>query len=343
MAQHHPGGRDVRRYFQNMKVMLLDPNGQLGQDIICAHEEAGDPFDMVSLNRDQLDVANPEAVGHTLAGVDFDALINCTCRLRPDEVEDNATLAFDVNANSVKVMAKTCATKQARFIHFSTDLVFGGDLTCTEPLREDAPIAPINVYGASKAMGEALARLVCDDLIILRIATMFGPVGSSGNEENFIETIIRLAHEKNDIRIVDDQIMSPTWTTDVAQIVIRMLSDNCIPGLYNVVNSGQANWFDLAKEIILLTGSEATLIPCGNAGNPTRAARPNYSVLDNEKISALYGRLPIWQDTLERYLIAKGYFTNTNSPSESVEESSMTLSDRYFVMTIVDPINETMC
>lgn len=290
-----------------MRAVLLGPNGQLGHDILCAHEESGEPFDLLPLGRDRLDLANPTAVEDVLAGVEFDALVNCTGYHKTDEVEDNAALAFAVNAHAVQSMARVCAAKRAQLVHISTDYVFGGDVERAEPLPEDVPTAPINVYGASKAMGETLARLESDDAVILRVASLFGVAGASGKGGNFVETMIRVGREKGALRVVDDQTMSPTATADVARVVARMLTDGCAPGLYHVVNSGSATWFDFAREIVRRAGVEATVTPCGTGEYPVRAARPRYSVLDNTKVSAAFGAMPPWQDALDRYLRARGH------------------------------------
>ena len=290
-----------------LRVVLLGPNGQLGRDILFAHEEFGEPFDLLPLPRDKLDVAAPGAVERALGSLDFDALVNCAAYTRVDEVEDHAELASAINAHAVQAMAQACAAKQARLVHVSTDYVFGGDVARTRPLREDDPTGPVNVYGASKAMGETLARLASDDVVILRVASLFGVAGAGGKGGNFVETIIRAGREKGALRVVDDQTMSPTATADVARVVVRMLADRCAPGLYHVVNTGSATWFDFAREIVSRAGVEATVTPCATGEYPVRAARPRYSVLDNTKVSAALGAMPPWQDALDRYLNAKGH------------------------------------
>ena len=295
-----------------MRVLLLGPVGQLGCDIRRAHEEAGDPFDLLPLARDKLDVTEPGAIERVLDALEFDALVNCIGN-RADEVEDNAALAFSVNAHAVRAMARVCAVKRARFIHISTDYVFGGDVARARPLREDDPIAPVNVYGASKAMGETLARLASDDVVILRAASLFGAAGTGGKGGNFVETMIRTGREKGKLRVVDDQVMSPTATADIAHVVLQVLTDGCPPGLYHVVNSGSASWCEFAREIVRRVGVKATVTPCSSEEYPTRAARPRYSALDNSKISAAFGTMPPWHDALDRYLRARGHLSRDTS------------------------------
>ena len=285
-----------------MKVVLLGPNGQLGHDVRRAHEDTGRPFALLPLARGKLDLSAPEAVGKGLGEVDFDVLVNCTGYHKTDEVEDDADLAFAVNAHAVQEMARVCAAKRARLVHVSTDYVFGGDPARTRPLHEDDPIAPVNVYGASKAMGEILACLACEDVVILRVASLFGTAGASGKGGNFVETMIRAARERGALRVVDDQTMSPTATADVARVLLRMLAGGCDAGRYHVVNGGSATWCGFAREIVRRAGIEAVVTPCRSEEYPTRAARPRYSALDGGKVSAAFGAMPPWQDALERYL-----------------------------------------
>ena len=164
-----------------------------------------------------------------------------------DEAEDSASAALAVNAHAVQAMARVCAARRPRLLHVSTDYMFGGDHARQHPLREDDPTAPINVYGASKAMGETLARLACDDVVIRRVASLFGAAGTGGRGGNFVETMIRAGREQGSLRVVDDQTMSPTATVDVARVVVRILAEGP-PGLYHVVNTGAATWFDFARE-----------------------------------------------------------------------------------------------
>lgn len=289
-----------------MRVLLLGGNGQLGSDIRSAHQEAGEPFELSLITRDRLDVAKPGMVEEILTGLDFDAIINCASYHITDEVEDNASLAFAVNAHAVQAMARACAAKRARLFHVSTDYVFGGAVW-GRPLREDDPTAPVNVYGASKAMGETLARLAYDDVVIVRVASLFGTAGASGKGGNFVETILRVAKEKKELRVVVDQVMSPTATGDAAAIMHRMLAAGCAPGTYHAVNGGAVSWYEFACEIVRRAGIDVDVMSCSSEEYPTRAMRPRYSALDNAKVSNTFGAMPPWQDALECYLRAKGH------------------------------------
>ena len=197
------------------------------------------------------------------------------------------------NAHAVRAMAKACARQKARFVHISTDYVFGGDARQREPLRETSPTAPVNVYGASKALGETLAFAELERVLVLRVASLFGVHGARAKGGNFVETMIRLGRDRRALRVVNDQIMSPTATRDVARIVLRAVSTDHT-GVFHVVNSGVASWFDFAKQIVYKAGVDAEVTPCASSDSPRRALRPRYSALDNAKAASAFGPLPPW-------------------------------------------------
>ena len=284
-----------------LNVLLLGANGQLGQDIQQAHRTAGEPFALTTLDRGKLDVTS-EDFGERLTALSFDALVNCTGYHQTDEAEDNATLAFAVNAYAVQRMAQACARRNARLLHVSTDYVFGGDIERRIPLTEESRTAPVNVYGASKAMGETLAVLASERVVILRVASLFGVVGSRGKGGNFVETMLRVGGENGSLRVVSDQVMSPTATADVAEVVIELLREPGVSGTLHVVNSGIASWYNFACEIIRQSGIEAEVSPCTSADWPTRALRPRFSALDSAKMAAWRGPMRTWQEALGDYL-----------------------------------------
>ena len=282
-------------------VLLLGPNGQLGSDVQRAHAAAGEPFELVPVGRDRVDVGEPGALRRALDGVAFDALINCTGYHQTDEAEDNAALAFRVNAHAVQDMARLCAERGARFLHIGTDYVFGGDEGRAQPLREEAPIAPVNVYGASKALGETLASLACEETLIVRVASLFGVAGASAKGGNFVETMLRLARERDRLRVVDDQIMSPTATMDAAPLLLRMVF-SAPAGLYHLVNGGVASWFSFARAILRKAGLQVPIEPCASADLVRRAARPRYSALDNHRVASSFAPPRGWEEALDEYL-----------------------------------------
>ena len=288
-----------------MKVVVLGPNGQLGSDIFAANARNGGGIDIEGVGRDALDVTDLDRIEGVLGPMSFDALVNCTSYHKTDEVEKNASLAFTINAHAVQRMATVCAGKGARFVHISTDYVFSGD--ATKPYVEEDRPGPLNVYGASKLMGEGLARNAHDDTLVLRVASLFGVAGASGKGGNFVETMIRVGKEKGELRVVDDITMSPTATEDVARTLLKMLQTEAPPGIYHAVNSEPATWYRFAVEIVKGAGVRAEVTPVTSEEFPTVAARPHYSVLDNRKVGGILEGMPSWRDALQRYLRVKGH------------------------------------
>ncbi len=287
-----------------MNILTIGANGQLGTDL--AKEAGTHPdFQYSGLDRLEMDVSDIAMIQKVLEGRQFDVLINCTSYHKTDEVESNADKAFKINAFAVRAMAEACARKKARFLHISTDYVFSGE--SARPYYEaDAP-CPLNVYGSSKLMGEGLARLACSDTLIFRVASLFGVAGASGKGGNFVETMIRVGKEKGQLRVISDQVMSPTGSADVAQAIFKSLAKRIPAGTYHAVNSGQASWHEFAGKIIELAGVSAKVDPIPATAYPLPARRPAFSVLDNTRLSTLIGPIPAWPDALRRYMIAKGH------------------------------------
>ncbi|MAE59857.1 MAG: dTDP-4-dehydrorhamnose reductase [Planctomycetaceae bacterium] len=289
-----------------MKLLIPGANGQLGTDLIAANEQRATSLELIGLRRADLDVTDLDAIEAVLADRDFDALINCTSYHKTDEVEANGDQAVRINGHAVQKMAECCAAKGARFVHVSTDYVYGGYVP-DRPLTETDAAAPINVYGATKLLGENLALLAQPDTLVMRVASLFGVAGASGKGGNFVETMIRFGREKGQLRVIDDQTMSPTATADIAEMILSGLEKEIEPGIYHAVNTGQATWYAFAKRIIEQAGVDATVTPIPHTEFPTAARRPEYSVLNNGKLVAAIGAIPAWEDALTRYLTAKGH------------------------------------
>jgi dTDP-4-dehydrorhamnose reductase len=289
-----------------MKTILLGPYGQLGTDVQAANLRRGEPLSLMPAGRSIVDLSDIGAASNFLLSQDFQCLINCSSYHKTDEVEQNAQVAFTINAHLVQKIAQICLKKNARLIHISTDYVFGGQ-SKRKPLSEVDCKAPINVYGASKSMGEDLALLTGANVWVLRVASLFGIAGASGKGGNFVETMIRVGKEKGTLRVVSDQMMSPTATKDVADVIIKMIKKDVAPGTWHVVNSGATTWFEFAKQIVDRSGVIASVTPIASSEFPTAARRPGYSVLDNSKICNAVGSIRSWQDALDEYLMAKGY------------------------------------
>lgn len=289
-----------------MIVAVLGANGQLGSDIIRVACEMASSLETLALTRRELDVCELAAIPEALSKRKFDVLVNCTGYHKTDEVEGHATEAFRINAHAVAAMARVCKARGVRFVQVSTDYVFDGG--ADRPYSETNPPNPINVYGASKLLGETLAlREYSEGTLIARVASLFGIAGSSGKGGNFVETILRKVRETGEVRVVDDIIMSPTLTADAARVLLTLLRNVAPSGVYHVVNSGSASWYEFARQMVQEAGMAARVAATPSSAYPTVAARPPYSVLDNRKAAAQAGEIPHWRDALHRYLLEKGY------------------------------------
>ncbi len=289
-----------------MKVLILGANGQLGSDLLRLCQSRSGDTGLVPLYRDDLDVANLESIPKVLKNYTFDVLINCTGYHKTDEVELHATEAILINAHAVRALGQACKSAGVRFVHVSTDYVFGGDKA--RPYVETDCPNPLNVYGASKLLGENLGlREYPDSTLILRVASLFGIAGASGKGGNFVETMLRVGKEKGQLRVVNDIKMSPTSTADAARIILFLVEKAAPAGIYHVVNSGQATWFEFAREIVRQAGIRAHVTAVTSEEFPTVAVRPSYSVLDNSKASSIVGKIPPWDQALNRYLKERGH------------------------------------
>jgi dTDP-4-dehydrorhamnose reductase len=261
-----------------MRVVVLGRNGQFGSDFVRAARAAWPQAELLPLGRDKLDMTKPGAAAEAVAALGGDVWVNCTSYHRTDEAEGNASLAVRINAHAVKELGRACAGIGTRLFHLSTDYVFGGDRTRRAPYGEADPACPLNVYGMSKALGETLLFGENPRATVLRVASLFGVAGASGKGGNFVETMLRLARGRPELRVVDDQTMSPTSTADAAAALVRLIRADAPPGLYHLVNSGAATWHGFAAEILRQAGIAAPVTAIRSAALAQPAERPAYSV-----------------------------------------------------------------
>jgi dTDP-4-dehydrorhamnose reductase len=305
-----------------MIVAVLGANGQLGSDILRAAAAAEHGVETRALCRNDLDVCDLGAIPRALAKEKFDVLINCTGYHKTDEVEAHATEAFRINTHAVGALARACKARRAWFVQISTDYVFDGEGQRSYVEEDDA--RPLNVYGASKLLGEKLAQREHEDgTIIVRVASLFGVAGSSGKGGNFVETMLKKGKESGEVRVVNDIAMSPTSTADAARVILDLLRKNAASGVYHVVNSGAATWFEFARQIIEEAGVEARVTPVTSGEYPTAAVRPAYTVLDNAKASRIAGEIRDWKHALREYLIEKGHMQFSQARSQGAGFSSI--------------------
>lgn len=284
------------------RIVLLGANGQLGTDIRRVFD--GAPVELVPLYRKHIDVERTAEIGTLLREFGpFDALINCTSYHKTDECEDYAAKSFAVNALAPREMARACAKTGAVLIHFTTDYVFDGRKRT--PYRESDATSPLNVYGVSKAAGEHFVAAYHDKHFVFRVSSLFGTAGASGKGGNFVETMLRIAAGGSPLRVVGDQIMSPTHTLDIAETVKMFLTEGVEDyGIYHCSGEGECSWHDFAAEIFRQRGVTVQLQKVASAEYKTKARRPPYSVLDNGKLSRLR-TMPHWTDALRTYFRLK--------------------------------------
>ena len=288
-----------------MRLLVLGAAGQLGGDLMDAAAASG--VEASGVGRAEVDVTDRAALRGFLDAAGFDVLVNATSYHKTDEVETEPERAMAVNARAPAVMAEACAARGARFLHISTDYVFGGDRGRTVPLTEADPPAPVNVYGLSKLYGETLSDLAGGDVTVFRVASLYGVRGASGKGGNFVETMLRVGREKGALKVVEDQVMSPTSTAFVARAILGFLERGGRPGVYHCVNSGAATWADFARAIVAEAHVAAEVQGCPTSDWPMVARRPGYSALDNTKLAAVIGPIPGWRDALAGYLAARGH------------------------------------
>lgn len=284
------------------RIVLLGANGQLGTDIRFVLD--GSPVELIPMYRKDIDVERTESIGRLLRELGrFDVLVNCTSYHKTDECEDYAVKAFAVNALAPREMAKYCNGTGAVFIHFTTDYVFDGRKQA--PYREEDATSALNVYGVSKAAGEHFVAAHHDQYFIFRVSSLFGTAGASGKGGNFVETMLRFAANKAPLRVVGDQVMSPTHTLDIAETVKTFVLDGVDDyGIYHCSGEGECSWHDFAAEIFRQRDVNADLRPISSTEYPTKARRPAYSVLDNGKLSTIRP-MPHWTEALRHYFQAK--------------------------------------
>jgi len=282
-----------------MKLMLIGANGQLGSDLVKVFEGE----DLISLTHQDVDICEPVGVRDTLRRHQPEVVINTAAYHKVDECEANMDKTFAVNVHGVRNLALACREYDCTLLHISTDYVFDGHKG--EPYVETDVPRPINVYGISKLAGEYFVRYILRRHFIVRSSGLYGLAGSSGKGGNFIELMLRLAREGKDIRVVNDQVLSPTYTVDLAN-QIKVLVETEHYGLYHATSHGQCSWYEFAGKIFELSGLEPNLSPTTTAEFGATATRPSYSVLRNGRLEQLgLDRMRPWEEGLADYLEAR--------------------------------------
>ncbi|MBX3497341.1 MAG: dTDP-4-dehydrorhamnose reductase [Parvibaculum sp.] len=296
------------------RLLVTGAGGQVGTEL--AAEAAGAGFAVVAPAHAELDITDENAIAAAIAAAKPDAVVNAAAYTAVDRAESEPERAHAVNARAPGILGSACNRAGMPLLHISTDYVFDG--MSARPWREDDPVAPLGIYGASKAEGEAALRAAAPRHIILRTAWVFSPHGN-----NFVRTMLRLASERDELAVVDDQRGSPTSATDIAQALLALAAsaieakpaDAPLWGTYHFCNAGVTSWCGFARAIMAGAaargGATARIRPIPTADYPTPARRPAFSALDCTKLKTAFGIEPRpWEealdDTLDRLLPADG-------------------------------------
>jgi len=277
-------------------ILVTGANGQLGREMQVAAANYSE-YNFLFVTKEELPIDNTEAVTRYFNTHSIDVCVNCAAYTAVDKAESEKEKAFAVNAAATGSLASLCKEKNILFIHISTDYVFDG--TATAPYKEDHPVQPVGVYGASKLKGEELALQNNPDSIIIRTSWVYSSFGN-----NFVKTMLRLMKERDTINVVDDQQGCATYAADLAHAIMDIVAGiNVTPGIYNFSNHGVITWYQFAVAIKELSGSHCMVNPIPSSQYPTPAKRPSYSVLDTSKIRETFNVvIPEWKDSLKKCL-----------------------------------------
>jgi len=269
-----------------MRVLVTGITGQVGGALIARPAPQG--VEWVGAGRDRLDLSRPDGIAEALDGLSPDLVVNPAAYTAVDKAEEEADLAFTVNRDAPAALAAACAGRGIGLIHLSTDYVFDGQ--GTRPYRPEDPVAPLGVYGASKEAGEAAIRAALDDHLILRTAWVYAVTG-----KNFVNTMLRVGAERDDLRVVADQRGTPTAAEDIAAAIVAVIEARLAGkrpnGTHHYTAAGETTWHGLAEAVFEraapVWGRRPSVAAITTADYPTPAARPAYSVLDNGSLDAL--------------------------------------------------------
>lgn len=282
-----------------MKVSVIGANGQLGSDVCRAFSEHGD--EVHALRHGDMDIANPEAVRDVLGEVRPELIVNTAAMHNVERCEENPPAAFAVNAVGSRNLAVASRDLGAALMHVSTDYVFDG--TKGSPYTESDAPGPLNVYGNSKLAGEYFIASMLREHFIVRTSAIYGhnPCRAKGGL-NFVELMLKLARERGKVKVVDNEFVSPTFTVELAQQMVRLAHTDHY-GLYHCTSEGSCSWYEFAKEIFAVTGTKVELNVAGANEFPAKVPRPRYSVLENCALKKRGLNLfSSWNDGLSRYL-----------------------------------------
>ncbi len=276
-------------------ILVTGSNGQLGNEI---RKRANvDNCRYIFTDVEELDITDIGAIRKAVTENDINVIVNCAAYTNVDKAEDDERLADLINNKAVEHLAIAAAENDATLIHISTDYVFGGHET-NIPLTESDAVNPLGVYGKTKLAGEEALKKTGCKYIIFRTAWLYSEFG-----KNFVKTMRQLTETKERIKVVFDQVGTPTYAGDLAEIICEIIENDSLDrtGTYHFSNEGAVSWYDFAKEICELSGNTCDIQPCHSDEFPSAVKRPNYSVLDKTLVKKTFDiRIPYWKDSLKK-------------------------------------------
>lgn len=283
------------------KILVTGAKGQLGKKII---ELFGNEYELVLTDADDMDITDKDKVFEVVGREKPDYIIHGAAYTRVDDAEEKIDLCRKINAEGSKNIALAAKENDTTLLYISTDFVFDGSKNT--PFNEEDPTHPESVYAQTKLEGENFVRDICSKYYILRTAWLFGELPEGHPGTNFVEAMLELSKERDSLNVVSDQIGSPTYTGDLVT-AIKLIIEKKIPyGTYHVSGTGEASWYDFAKEIFAQTNTKIDLKPIPSKDYPQKAKRPSYSYMDKTKIENALGiKIRPWQEMLKEYLKAR--------------------------------------
>lgn len=291
----------TRRVYLVKSVLVIGPNGQLGSELVKTFIR--DDWKVISISHEQMPVENAELVNALLKANKVDWVINTAAFHKLDECEKDIPKSYLINSYGASNVARVASDLGMRSVFISSDYVFSGEVDERSSYKESDQASPINVYGHSKLAGEIATLASNPNNVVVRISSVFGSTGSSGKGGNFIESILKKARNHDDLKVIDDIRMSPTYAVDAALTILRALNQD-YSGVLHAANANSASWFELATVSLQLAGIPAQIDrSCTNWDGVPR--RPKNSTLDVSLAATLTSNTPTWQDAVLRYLKEK--------------------------------------
>ena len=274
-------------------ILVTGAYGQLGWELSKILDRATAVF----VDRDVLDITDGSAVKEFLQGHRFSHVVNCAAYTAVDKAESESEACRQINVGGLKNIIEAISQTDTRLINISTDFVFDG--LKDQPYTEEDAVCPLSVYGKTKAEGERIVLSECPEAIVLRTGWLYSVHG-----HNFVKTILNRALDGQPLKVVDDQMGTPTWAADLAGVIKKILeAPHWVPGLYNYSNAGMTSWYEFARAIVETAGIKAEISPCATGEYPATAKRPAFSELDKSKIIKTYAiDIPQWRDSLIKAL-----------------------------------------